>query len=185
MLTHTVHARTQFIQLVGVPTGAVDARGQLELVGRLGNEIVDATIERDQDARGGILCGKQHDAGVAVVVFIPAPDQVGHLQPVPTRHPEIGENHVRATLVQHEQGFVRRGGGADVLVTGFAQSGFDDLATELQVIDDDDGEIFFTQRQRVGVTGLGSSIDEISFQVGTIGVSLTILQNSMAVISAS
>ena len=66
------------------------------------------------------------------------------------------------TLVQKVECFVGGSGGSNVGKAGLAQSGFNHLATELQVIDDDDGEIFFAQSRYATVISMLSSISEIS-----------------------
>ena len=66
-----------------------------------------------------------------------------------------------ASLVEQIERFLRRGSGADIGKTGFAKTRFNHFAAKLQVIDDDDGKVFFAQ-------GLGMlvlfrpSIEEIS-----------------------
>ena len=77
------------------------SRCEFELACRLGYEVVDTTIEGHDDTGRGIFCGQQHDTGVAVVIFVPAAYQVGHLKAIHAGHPEISKQEkVRIDMLE-------------------------------------------------------------------------------------
>ncbi len=48
-------------------------------------------------------------------------------------------------FVKHEHALIGRRGGTNITKAGFSQGGFYDFPAKLEIVDYDDGEVFFAQ----------------------------------------
>jgi len=100
LAAEVAHALAHLILLVGISAGTKNAGREFELVCRLGYKIINPAVKGNHDARSGIFRGQQYDACIAIIIFVPATNQVGHLETVHAWHPEISQHHVGTPLVQ-------------------------------------------------------------------------------------
>jgi len=105
---------------------------ELARVGRLGEEVGRAELERLQLGLGVRRGGEDDDRDVAHRLIAPHP--LDDLEPAHLRHVEVEQHHVRMPLADQPERLARLAAGDELAVTGFLEEGLQHLEVERFVV---------------------------------------------------